>query len=162
MSDPDAYSPAPNDAKCEELLLYICERQITNRSFSLAKLNLLLCLSDMLNFRRYQSSITGGQYVRGEYAPWKVDLAETVAMMEEDGRLTIVDQPIGGFLQRRPLALDSANLFGFNGAEIAACEQVLRAADGQSADNLAELSDEMLSWSNLALGDTIPYEAALE
>ena len=157
----DTFATGLDPVKFAELLLYICERQITNRSFSLSKLNLLLCLSDMLHYRRYRTSITGGAYVRGEYGPWTVDLAEQVAAMESEGRLTVIDQPVGGFLQRRPMALDSADLFDFNGAEIASVEQILRAADGQSANQLAELADDVFAWRELALGDSITYESAL-
>ena len=157
----DTYATGLDPVKFAELLLYICERQITNRSFSLSKLNLLLCLSDMLHYRRHRTSITGGAYVRGEYGPWTVDLAEQVAAMESEGRLTVIDQPVGGFLQRRPMALDSADLFDFNGAEIASVEQILRAADGQSANQLAELADDVFSWRELELGDSITYDSAL-
>ncbi len=156
----DTYASGMDLDKFAELLLYICERQITNRTFSLSKLNLLLCLSDMLHYRRHRTSITGCEYVRGEYGPWTVSLAEQVAAMEAEGRLTVVDQPVGGFLQRRPLALASADLFDFNGAEIASVEQILRAADGQSAYQMAELADDVFAWRELELGDSITYESA--
>ena len=161
MSRAEVFTPELDPHKFEELLLYICERQITNRTFSLSKLNLLLCLSDMLHYRRYRTSISGAKYVRGEYGPWNVQLADQVASMEQDGRLTVVNQPVGDFLQRRPMALDSADLFDFNGAEIASVEQILRASDGQSANQMAELADDVFHWRELALGDPITYESAI-
>lgn len=161
MSRRGAYAPELDTHKFRELLLYICERQIAKRTFSLAKLNLLLCLSDMLNYRRYRESITGGTYVRGEYGPWTVQLADQIAAMESDSRLMVIDQPVGDFLQRRPMALDSADLFDFNGAEVASVEQVLRATDGQSANELAELANDVFGWRELSLGDPITYESAV-
>ncbi len=162
MTTTSAFVPEVDERKFDELLLYICERQITNRSFSQAKLNVLLCMSDMLFFRRWRGSITGVQYVSGEYGPWAVGLEERLEELETTGRLTVVEQTVGGYPQQRPLALDSANLFDFNGAEIAAVEQILRATDGQTASQLAELTDELFGWRELGLGETLPYESALD
>lgn len=161
MTNAIRYLPETDGSKFDELLIYICERQITNRSFGLTKLNALLCMSDLLYFRRWRESITGAQYVCGEYGPWAVGVDERMAALDEAGRLTLLEQAIGGFKQHRPLALDNADLFGFNGAEIAAVEQILRTTDGQTASQLAELTDELFGWRALGLGEPLPYEAAL-
>ena len=155
------FVPEPDLEKFDELLIYICERQITNRSFGLTKLNALLCMSDLLYFRRWRESITGAHYVCGEYGPWAIGVDERMAMLDQEGRLTLLEQTIGGFRQRRPLALDNADLFGFTGTEIATVEQILRATDGQSATQLGELTDELFGWRELELGEALPYEAAL-
>ena len=58
------------------------------------------------------------------------------------------------------MALTSADLFGFNGAEIATAEQVLRATEGQSASELGDLAHSLTRWRNGELGDPLPYELA--
>ena len=155
------FVPQTDESKFDELLIYICERQITNRLFGLTKLNALLCMSDLLYFRRWRESITGAQYVCGESGPWALGIDARMEELDESGRVTLLDQTIGGFTQHRPMALDNADLFAFNGAEIAIVEQILRATDGQTPLQLAELTDELFGWRDLSLGDALPYEAAL-
>ena len=60
------------------------------------------------------------------------------------------------------MALASADLFGFNGAEIATTEQILRATEGHSASELAELAHSLTRWRDGQLGDPLPYDLALE
>lgn len=156
------FVPDLDEGKFDELLLYICERQITNRSFGYIKLNTLLCMSDFLFFRRWRRSITGVAYICGEFGPQAAGVVDRVAALESSGRLMLIEQQIGGYRQQRPMALDAADLFSFNGAEIAAVEHILRTTDGQSSAQLMDLSNELFHWRALPLGQPLPYEAALD
>ena len=151
-----------DDAKLRELIIYLCERRITTRSFGHTQLNTLLCMSDFLHYRRFRESITGAEYVCGEHGPWLINYTAWLDLLIESGQLTIHPMELGGYTQNRPLALASANLFGFNGAEISSTEQVLRAGDGQSASDLANLAQALTKWRDNELGDQLTYEAALD
>ena len=150
------------EPKLRELMIYICERRITTRSFGHRHLNTQLCMSDFLHYRRYRESITGASYVCGEQGPWLAGFEAMLEQLVESGSVTVHLMNIGGYTQRRPLALEGANLFGFNGAEIATVEQILRATEGRSASDLADLAQSLTRWRDGELGDPLPYELALE
>ncbi len=150
------------DAKLRELIIYLCERRITARSFGTSQLNTLLCLSDFLHFRRHGDSITGADYVVGEHGPWLVKFELHLDPLIDNGSIVIQSSDLGGFTQYRPMPLSSADLFGFNGAEIATTEQILRATEGQSATELADLAHSLTHWRDGALGSPLPYDLALD
>ncbi|MDE2968211.1 MAG: Panacea domain-containing protein [Chloroflexota bacterium] len=150
------------EVKLRELLIYLCERRITARSFGTSQLNTLLCLSDFLHFRRHGESITGADYVVAEHGPWLVKFELYLDPLLDDGSIVIQPSDLGGYTQYRPMALASADLFGFNGAEIATAEQVLRATEDQSASELGDLAHSLTRWRNGDLGDPLPYELALD
>ena len=58
------------------------------------------------------------------------------------------------------MALTSADLFGFNGAEIASTEQILRASEGQSASELGDLAHSLTHWRDGDLGSPLSYDVA--
>ncbi len=150
------------EIKLRELIIYLCERRITARSFGTSQLNTLLCLSDFLHFRRHGESITGADYVVAEHGPWLVKFELYLDPLIDSGSIVIQPSDLGGYTQYRPMALTSADLFGFNGAEIATTEQILRATEGQSASELADLAHSLTRWRNGELGSPLPYELALQ
>lgn len=150
------------EVKLRELLIYLCERRITARSFGTSQLNTLLCLSDFLHYRRHGESITGADYVVGEHGPWLVRFELFLGPLIDDGKIVIQSSDLGGFTQYRPMALTSADLFAFNGAEVATAEQVLRATEGQSATELGDLAHSLTKWRGGELGDALSYELALD
>ena len=150
------------EVKLRELIIYLCERRITARSFGTSQLNSLLCLSDFLHYRRHGESITGADYVVAEHGPWLVKFELHLDPLIDDGKIVIQSSDLGGYTQYRPMALASADLFGFNGAEIATAEQVLRATEDQSASELGDLAHSLTRWRNGDLGDSLPYELALD
>ena len=162
MTTLTSYTSGLAEPKLRELIIYLCERRITARSFGASQLNTLLCLSDFLHFRRHGESITGADYVVAEHGPWLVKFELYLDPLIDDGSITIQPSDLGGYTQYRPMALASADLFGFNGAEIATTEQILRASEGQSATELADLAHSLTHWRDGALGDPLPYELALD
>lgn len=150
------------EVKLRELMIYLCERRITARSFGTSQLNTLLCLSDFLHYRRHRESITGAEYVVAEHGPWLVKFELHLDPLIDDGKIVIQSSDLGGYTQYRPMALASADLFGFNGAEIATAEQVLRATEDQSASELGDLAHSLTRWRNGDLGDSLPYDLALD
>ena len=150
------------EVKLRELIIYLCERRITARSFGTSQLNTLLCLSDFLHYRRHGESITGADYVVAEHGPWLVKFELHLDPLIDDGKIVIQSSDLGGYTQYRPMALASADLFGFNGAEIATAEQVLRATEDQSASELGDLAHSLTRWRNGNLGDPLPYELAVD
>lgn len=150
------------EVKLRELIIYLCERRITARSFGTSQLNTLLCLSDFLHYRRHGESITGADYVVAEHGPWLVKFELYLDPLLDNGSIIIQPSDLGGYTQYRPMALTSADLFGFNGAEIATTEQILRATEGQSASELADLAHSLTRWRNGDLGSPLPYELALQ
>ena len=148
------------DVKLRELIIYLCERRITARSFGTSQLNTLLCLSDFLHFRRHGESITGADYVVAEHGPWLVKFELHLDPLLDNGSIVIQSSDLGGFTQYRPMALASADLFGFNGAEVATTEQILRATEGQSATELADLAHSLTHWRDGDLGSPLPYDLA--
>ena len=155
------YTEELAEVKLRELLIYLCERRITASSFGTSQLNTLLCLSDFLHVRRYGESITGAEYVVAEHGPWLVKFELHLDPLIDDGKIVIQSSDLGGYTQYRPMALASADLFGFNGAEIATAEQVLRATEGQSASELGDLAHSLTRWRDGELGDPLPYDLAL-
>lgn len=150
------------EVKLRELIIYLCERRITARSFGTSQLNSLLCLSDFLHYRRHGESITGAEYVVAEHGPWLVKFELHLDPLIDDGKIVIQSSDLGGYTQYRPMALASADLFGFNGAEIATAEQVLRATEDQTASELGDLAHSLTRWRNGDLGDSLPYNLALD
>ena len=149
------------EPKLRELIIYLCERRITARSFGTSQLNTLLCLSDFLHYRRHGESITGADYVVAEHGPWLVKFELYLDPLIDDGSIVIQPSDLGGYTQYRPMALTSADLFGFNGAEIATTEQILRATEGQSASELSDLAHSLTHWRDGDLGSPLSYESAL-
>lgn len=162
MTTTTAFTSGLAEAKLRELIIYLCERRITARSFGASQLNTLLCLSDFLHFRRHGASITNADYVVAEHGPWLAKFELYLDPLIDDGSVVIQSSDLGGYTQYRPMALVSADLFGFNGAEIATTEQILRATEGQSASELADLADSLTKWRDGDLGSPLPYSLALE
>ena len=160
MTTISSYTSGLVDAKLRELIIYLCERRITARSFGASQLNTLLCLSDFLHYRRHGESITGADYVVAEHGPWLVKFELYLDPLLDDGSIVIQPSDLGGYTQYRPMALVSADLFGFNGAESASTEQILRATEGQSASELGDLAHSLTHWRDGELGSPLPYDLA--
>jgi len=158
---PSAYRPQLNQAKLDELVLYISERNLTHEHFGKTKLHKQLWMSDFRHFELIGEPITGARYIHRAHGPFCADLDAALARLEDAGRLAVRRRDRFGYTQQRPTARERPDLAIFCGQEIAAVEDVLWETWQLSARELSELSHLHPGWAWTKEGEEIGYELAL-
>jgi hypothetical protein len=152
--------PSPeSESRFRELILYISEKSATDPKFGATKLNKILYFSDFLAFGRFGKPITGFEYQREKNGPVPKQLLPVRKEMIQRGELAL--QPVtltGGRVQHRTVNLRKPNLDVFAADEIALVDSIIEKLRGYTADEVSELSHQMVGWKIADPGESIPYE----
>jgi hypothetical protein len=149
-----------SDAKMAELILYISDRCQLDPTFGATKLNKILFYADFIHYANTGEAITGQEYMRLDKGPAPRHLLPIREALIENRELIVRSQPYGGFQQKRPIALRSADLSGFTGEEIAQVDAVISQLWGRTATEVSEISHRFDGWKLASDRETIPYETA--
>ncbi|MEQ8788021.1 MAG: Panacea domain-containing protein [Pirellulaceae bacterium] len=149
------------DNKFEELILFLCQRSLTDGEFDAIKLNRLLFFADFAAYANLGRAITGEPYQKLESGPAPRRIAATLRELQEAGDLALAEQDRFGWRQFRGVALRSPALSQFGPEEIALVTELIDHFWEKSATEMSRLSDEFDGWKIAYEGETIPYEVAL-
>lgn len=150
----------PSEAKMAELILYISDRCQLDPTFGATKLNKILFYADFIHFANTGEAITGQEYMRLDKGPAPRHLVPIRERLIEDHELVVRSQPYGGFQQKRPIALRTADLSEFSGEEIAQVDAVIAQLWALTATEVSEISHRFDGWKLATDRETIPYETA--
>lgn len=151
---------AYNKDKFRELILYLAERSESDPKFGETKLNKLLFYADFIAYRELGEPITGARYQKLEWGPAAIPLVPVERELVEGGELVVRPNLIGGWTQKKPIALRGADLSRFSGPEIALVDRVIDGLLLYGAIQVSELSHEVPAWQVAAYKEEIPYETA--
>lgn len=163
MSSPVGFQPEFNERKFKNLVLYIAQRWVDDKTFGKTSLYKTLWLSDFLAFATLGEPISGATYVHMTFGPGPDGGDEILDEMVEARQLAILSEPAFQYTRLRPVALIDPELEGvFGPSEIALVDDVLRVLAGWTASELSNMSHRLSAgWRQTEDGDVIPYETIL-
>ncbi len=151
----------PDNAKLEELILFIASRSEDDPRFGSTKLNKLLFFADFSAYVRLGTSITGHTYMRLPNGPAPRAMLPTIKRMVVAKLLAIKERAHYGRTQRVPIALRDAEVRLFSAEEIAIVTEVLDGLRRKNAKGISSLSHQFDGWKLAKDREDIPYEVAL-
>lgn len=149
------------EGKLCELVLHIARQSEEDVFFGAVKLNKLLFFADFLAYRAYGQPITGAEYQKLEHGLAPRQLKPLLRRMERKKMIAFRETELGGYTQKRILALREPNLTKFSANEIALVDDLLRRCLNRNASEMSALSHRFRGWQLAELGETIPYAVAL-
>jgi len=146
------------ERKMAEMILYVSQKCATDPKFGSTKLNKILYLSDFWSFGLYGHAISGVTYTHREHGPAPTRLVPIRKHLIEAGFLLLLTIPLPKqkFMHRtvavRPAAMDE-----FNQNDIALINSAIDFMWPLDADEVSDLTHEMVGWKMTEMGETIPY-----
>ena len=147
--------------KLRELVLYISRGSEGDVFFGAVKLNKLLFLADFFAYRTYGRSITGAEHEKLEHGPAPRKLKPLLQWMERRKLIAVRPIELGGYTQKRTLALREPDLSKFSAEEIALVDHLIRRFWDRSASEMSDISHRLRGWQLAKVGEIIPYSVAL-
>jgi hypothetical protein len=151
----------PNDRKLKELILFVCQRSLTDPRFGATKLNKLLFFADFAAYVKLKQAITWQPYQKLEHGPAPRRVVPALQELQEAGDLAQATHNYFGKPQIRSVALRDAELSLFTAEEIALVTELIEHFWDKNATEMSDLSHEFGGWKIAKDGDVIPYEVAL-
>ncbi|HTL30594.1 MAG TPA: Panacea domain-containing protein [Tepidisphaeraceae bacterium] len=146
--------------KFAELTLYISSKCAGDPNFGATKLNKILFFADFLAFRKWLKPITNATYQKLDHGPAPKCMLPVREQLVAEGRLEIQEVGRFGFTQKRPVALQDANLKTFTADEIALVDDVIDALRDANTASVSEFSHGFW-WQVAKAGEEIPIEVSL-
>ncbi len=151
----------PDDAKLQELILFIASRSEDDPRFGSTKLNKLLFFADFLAYVKLGEAITNHVYMKLPNGPAPRAMLPITKRMISAKSLAIQERDHYGRTQKVPIALREANLKLFSSEEIALVTEVLDGFRKSNAKGISALSHKFDGWKLAKDRENIPYEVAL-
>lgn len=145
--------------RLRQLILFIAERCQADPNFGMTKLVKILHRADFESFARYGESITGSRYKKFPYGPVSQAALDVRDEMEKRGDIVVVKEGYSPYLRNRVLPLETADLDGFSGRDIALIDGVIQMFHKRTATFVSEFSHDR-AWEAADWYEAIPYEAA--
>lgn len=153
------FTNKPSNDLLRELILYIADQCIEDKTFGVTKLNKILYFADFMSYAKYGEPITGTPYIRLPKGPVPEQMTSVRKQMVADEEIFIRNQDYFGFDQKRVIALREAKLDGFKSRDIAMVDHVIQTLADRSASEVSERSHGR-AWRAAGNGERIPYNAA--
>src|ERR1700733_8713255 len=153
--------PLPEgEQRFRELLVYISAKCERDPKFGATKLNKILYFSDFLAFAQFGEPITGFEYQRERNGPVPKRLVPIRDQMVRAGDLAVQPVPLlGGKVQKRTVNLRQPRLEVFTPEQIALVDSIIEKFWGFNADEVSDLSHQMVGWKIAEPGESVPYES---
>lgn len=146
--------------RLRQLILFVSDRCQTDPNFGMTKLVKILWWADFESFARYGESITNTRYKKFPFGPVSEAALDVREEMKERGEIAIMKEGYSAFTRDRVVPLETANLDGFSGRDIALLDGVIHMFHGLTATHVSETSHDH-AWHAAGDRKPIPYEAAL-
>src|SRR5687767_11846412 len=95
------YQPIFNQAKFDELVLYVALRSADDSTYGATKLNKILFYSDFFFYAKCGESITGAEYQKLERGPAPRQMKPAEARLVASGAAAMTLQSVGMYTQKR-------------------------------------------------------------
>jgi hypothetical protein len=152
--------PIYDEDKFAELVLYVAKKLEGDPFGGAQKLNKALAFSEFTHYRMHGRPITGAAYFKLKRGPAPRRLLPVRDRLIGAGRAELRSEWVIGYRQDRLVALDDPNLEKFSDEELDIVDQVLKALDGKTGQEVSDLSHDDMGWIVVDLEETIPYEMA--
>lgn len=149
---------APDDAKFEELVLYVASQSEDDPTFSKTKLNKLLFFADFFAYAELGEPITGHRYQKLPRGPAPVAFLPVVQRMEARGDCHWEERSYFGRSQQRLVAKRGADLSWLTDEQRALVDGLIKRLRGLNATEVSDLSHEYPGWQAVGMKEEIPYE----
>lgn len=147
-----------DERKLAELILYISEKCANDPTFGAVKLNKILCFSDFLFYAYNDRGITNVEYQKLPNGPAPRRLIPVRDQLINNGDLAVQEVALkSGLTQKRTVNLRRPNLEIFTGTEIAMVDRIIESMENTTAENVSEMSHNLVGWLVADEGETIPY-----
>lgn len=147
-----------NKEKFENLVLAICES--VEGPVTTTRLAKLLWLVDKAAYLQFGDKITGCRYIRKQFGPVPVDNHELLAVMREEGLISINKECGPEFSRVEYSPLRRPDMGAFDEREREVIENALTAHRNDSTRRLIAMSHD-LAWALSEDGEEIPFAAYL-
>ncbi len=154
-------SPAPNEKKREQTLLYLLKQCAGNANITESAFHLLMYFCDFNYYELQEEHLSGTNYLKLNNRPVAEHLDLTLARMQQDKllkKVKVVERNKSFF---RLLPLQNPQLKNFNASEIDCINQVITQMCDWPYDYLSEYAANDLPLKVTSTGDVINYELAL-
>lgn len=143
--------------KFEEMILLVARASERDLYFGATKLNKILFYIDFAQYRRHHRSISGQMYEKQEFGPVPRGLVATVEAMSRRGLCSWAERELGGYRQKRLLALREPDVSLFSGEEIQLVHQVVDDLRDLTGKEVSDLSHRFIGWCAAEYGEEISY-----
>ncbi len=153
-----------DQARFENLVLYIAERSRDDLGYGKVKLNKLLFRADFEAYRLLGASITGEEYKRQEYGPVAAHLPSLLRRFEESGALTVEEIPAGEYVRLVPVVGEGhqANPAVFSDEERQIIDRALHELQTHGGRSVSKWShEESVGWRLTPMDRVIAYETSV-
>lgn len=149
--------------KFKTLVHYICSRCEDEPSrLGAVKLNKILWYSEIGNFVRTGTPLTGATFIKREYGPVPAVIPDVIAELQSERKLFVRDVPVYRFEKKEyiPLTEPDIDTF-FSASDILNIDRVIdMVCDMHTARTISEQSHNE-AWQLAAIGEELPLYAAL-
>ena len=149
-----------DQARFDELVVYIATRLGPEAALGRVKLAKLLMHSDFMAYRLLGRSITGATYQKWEHGHLPRELVMTEKDLEAEGTIRIAPEDYFGKTLKRITALRDPRMGEFTEEEIEIIESAIHAYGFESATYLSQLAHQEVGWRLANYKEEIPYSTA--
>jgi hypothetical protein len=149
-----------NEEKLGELILYVAGRLLDDPRGGATKINKVLFAAEFAHLRTYGSPITGVPYQKLDNGPAPRRLLPVRDELVKNGAAEMRREFYMGYPLDRVVPLREPDISLFSPDEITTVDTVVADLWDNRAVEVSEQSHEEMGWRMVALGETIPYEAA--
>lgn len=147
-----------DQAKFDELVLYIVNRVENPADLGAVKLHKVLWFSDLNFFAAHGRSIAGDSYIKMPQGPFSTHAEKAIKRLKKGGRLVEREIPYFGKSQRRFFATAEADLAVFSASEISMVDRMIEMiCFGHTAASISDFSHTRI-WQVTPDRATIPLE----
>lgn len=152
--------PTLNINKFKNVLLYILERCAGKPNVGETVLYKLLYFSDFNYYELYEEHLTGAKYKKLPYGPVPQKLDSIINQMIGANQLQQIKTAYKGFVQKRYLPLQKADLTELKASEKDVIDKVIEQMSDWSATVISNYSHKDLPWEVTEDGKDISYNLA--
>lgn len=136
-----------NRKKTKALILYVCSKLSSSKTFGSTVLNKILYYVDHLHYVKTGETMTGFKYIKqhagptpspGEFLPLRLSL-------EKEGKLQIRQSTFLGKQQKKPIALSEPDLSTFTSEEIAEIDAIIDVFENATAALASSISHDEIA-----------------
>jgi len=153
-----------DQARLENLVLYLASKSGEDEGYGKVKLNKLLFRADFEAYRLLGASITGEEYKKQEWGPVAAHLPSLLRRFESRGVLTVEEVPAGPYVRQVPVLGEghAPNPEVFSEREREIIDRALAELRAHGARSVSDWSHEKsVGWRLTPTNKPIPYDTAI-
>ena len=146
--------------KLKNVLLYILEQCSGKPNVGETMLYKLLYFSDFNFYELYEEHLTGAQYRKLQFGPAPFKIEGILEEMIKRNKIQLIKSEYHGYIQKRYISNERANLRELTAAEIEVIDHVIDQYADWTASKISEYSHKDIPWKVTKEEEVIDYELA--